>query len=100
MIQLRQGNHSADKYVASFKELKDDTRYNTAALIEKFEQGLNPVLADKIYPLPEMPTTLNSWISWAIKLNRQWRQREANKKLLGQFPKAIFNWSTKTQLIF
>jgi hypothetical protein len=53
--------------------------------IEKFEQGLNPVLADKIYALPEMPTTLESWISWAIKLDRQWRQREANKKLLGQF---------------
>ena len=88
MNQLRQGNHSADEYVASFRELKDDTRYNTAALIEKFEQGLNPVLADKIYALPEMPTTLDSWISWAIKLDRQWRQREANKKLLGQFPKA------------
>lgn len=88
MNQLRQGNHSADEYVASFRELKDDTRYNTAALIEKFEQGLNPVLADKIYALPEMPTTLDSWISWAIKLDRQWRQREANKKLLGQFTKA------------
>lgn len=88
MNQLRQGNHSADEYVASFRELKDDTRYNNAALIEKFEQGLNPVLADKIYALPEMPTTLESWISWAIKLDRQWRQREANKKLLGQNPKA------------
>jgi hypothetical protein len=85
--QLRQGNHSADEYVASFRELKDDTRYNNAALIEKFEQGLNPVLADKIYALPEMPTTLESWISWAIKLDRQWRQREANKKLLGQVSK-------------
>ena len=70
--------------MASFRELKDDTRYNNAALIEKFEQGLNPALADKIYALPEMPTTLESWISWAIKLDRQWRQREANKKLLGQ----------------
>ena len=86
--QLRQGNHSADEYVASFRELKDDTRYNSAALIEKFEQGLNPALADKIYALPEMPTTLESWISWAIKLDRQWRQREANKKLLSQVPKA------------
>ena len=47
MNQLRQGNHSADEYVASFRELKDDTRYNSAALIEKFEQGLNPVLLIK-----------------------------------------------------
>ena len=34
-----------------------------------------------------MPVTLKSWISWAIKLDRQWRQREANKKLLGQLSK-------------
>ena len=95
MNQLRQGNHSADEYVASFRELKDDTRYNNAALIEKFEQGLNPALADKIYALPEMPTTLESWMSWAIKLNRQWRQREANKKLLSPFPSKTASPSSK-----
>lgn len=99
MNQLKQGNHTADEYVASFRELKDDTKYNNAALIEKFEQGLNPVLADKIYALPEMPTTLESWISWAIKLDRQWRQREANKKLLGQFPKATSLSSKPTKSI-
>jgi hypothetical protein len=78
--QLKQGSHTADEYVASFRELKDDTGYNDAALIERFEQGLNSALVDKIYALPEMPTTLETWISWAIKLDRQWRQREANKK--------------------
>ena len=65
-------------------KFKDDAGYNDAALIEKFEQGLNSALVDKIYSLPEMPTTLEEWISWAIKLDRQWRQREANKKAFGQ----------------
>jgi len=85
MNQLKQGSHSADEYVASFRELKDDTLYNNAALIERFEQGLNSALVDKIYALPEMPTTLDGWITWAIKLDRRRRQREANKKSFGLF---------------
>ena len=77
---LTQGSHTADEYVASFREVKDDTGYNDAALVEKFEKGLNPPLVDKIYALPEMPETLNEWIHWATKLDRQWRQRETKKK--------------------
>jgi hypothetical protein len=87
MHQLKQGSHTADEYVASFREIKDDTLYNDAALIERFEQGLSFALADKIYNLPEMPTTLDGWFSWAIKLDRQWRQREANKKSFSLFSK-------------
>ncbi|KIJ34513.1 hypothetical protein M422DRAFT_263484 [Sphaerobolus stellatus SS14] len=68
-------------YVASFNELKKDTGYNDEALIDKFEKGLNSALVDKIYNLPEMPTTLKGWIQWATKLDRQWRQREAKKKV-------------------
>jgi hypothetical protein len=82
--QLKQGNHTVDEYVSNFRELKDETGYNDAALVEKFEKGLNPGIVDKIYGLSEMPTTLNSWIQWATKFDRQWRQREAKKKLFGQ----------------
>jgi Ty3 transposon capsid-like protein/Zinc knuckle len=88
MNQLKQNSHSADEFVASFRELKDDTLYNDAALMEKFEQGLNPSLVDKIYALPNMPTTLDGWFTWAIKLDRQWRQREANKKSFSLFSKS------------
>src|SRR4029078_9634646 len=80
LSQLKQGSHTADEYVASFKELKGDTGYNDTALVEKFEQGLNSSLVDKIYALPEMPTTLEEWMSWAMRLDRQWRQREATKR--------------------
>jgi hypothetical protein len=81
MDLLKQGTHTADEYVASFNELKKDTGYNDAALVDKFEKGLNSALVDKIYSLPDMPTNLKDWIKWATKLDRQWRQREAQKKL-------------------
>ena len=83
MKQLKQGNQTADQYVASFKELKDATAYNDAGLVEKFEEGLNSSLVDKIYALPQMPNNLEEWMFWAQKLDRQWRQREANKRAFG-----------------
>ena len=80
MDQLSQGAMTCDEYVAKFRELVDDTGYNDAALVDKFEQGLNPGLVDKIYSLPEMPATLKDWIAWAGKLDRQWRHRQVRKK--------------------
>lgn len=84
LAQLKQGNQTADQYVASFREWKDDTGYNDAALVEQFKKGLHSALVDKIYGLSDMPTTLEGWITWALKFDRQWRQREEMKKLLVQ----------------
>jgi len=80
MSQLRQESHSADEYVAKFRELKDETGYNDVALVEKFIKGLDQSLVDRIYHLPEMPKNLEGWISWAVKLDRQKREREVEKK--------------------
>jgi hypothetical protein len=80
MDLLKQGSNSADQYISSFREIKDDTGYNDSALVEMFERGLNSALVDKVYNLPEMPTTLQGWFQWSSKLDRQWRQREAKKK--------------------
>ena len=33
-----------------------------------------------------MPTTLDFWIQWATKCDREWRQREAKRKVFGQSP--------------
>lgn len=83
MDQIKQGSRTTDEYVAEFRELVPRTGYNDAAHVEKFEKGLNQSLVDRIYALPEMPTTLKEWIKWATKLDRQWRQREAKKKTAG-----------------
>jgi hypothetical protein len=80
MDQLKQGSHTADEYVASFRELVPKTGYNDEAHVEIFQRGLNPILVDRIYALPEMPQSLKGWMEWATKLDRQWRQREANKR--------------------
>lgn len=84
LTQLKQGSQTADQYVANFREWKDDTGYNDAALIEHFKKGLHSALVDKIYGLSDMPTTLEGWIAWALKFDRQWKQREEMKKLLVQ----------------
>ena len=79
--QLKQGSMTAEELVVKFNALKADTGFNDAALVDKFEKALNSGLVDTIYKLPEMPTTLKGWQDWAIKLDRQWRQRDAAKKL-------------------
>lgn len=79
--QLKQGSMTAEELVVKFNALKADTGFNDAALVDKFEKALNSGLVDTIYRLPEMPTTLKEWQDWAIKLDRQWRQRETAKKL-------------------
>ncbi|KAF5324415.1 hypothetical protein D9619_011182 [Psilocybe cf. subviscida] len=80
MNQLKQGTSTADQYVADFRLLVQDTGFNDAALVEKFQNGLNSSLVDRIYNLPQMPSTLEGWISWALRLDRQWRQRESTKR--------------------
>lgn len=83
LSQLKQGSLSAEEYVSKFNELKDRTLYNDAALKEMFQEGLNSKLVDKIYDLPEMPTNLKEWQTWATKFDRQWRQRNSQKKQAG-----------------
>ena len=81
MDKIRQGQRPVEEYVADFRALVPRTGYNDAAHVEKFEKGLNSGLLDKIYALPEMPTKLLDWYAWSMKLDRQWRQREAKKRL-------------------
>jgi len=80
MDLLKQASTSADEYVASFKELMDDTGYNDAALVEKFERGLSKQLVDRIYTLPELPETLDQWVVQALKFDRLQRRREQRSK--------------------
>lgn len=77
---LKQGTGSADEYVASFRELMDDTGYNDDALVEMFEKGLSRLLVDRIYTLPDLPETLDEWISQALKFDRLHRRREEKSR--------------------
>ena len=79
MNHLKQGAMTCDEYVSAFRALVNDSQLNDTALVEKFENGLNSGLVDKIYNLPEMPVTLKGWMTWACKLDRQWRKRTGNR---------------------
>jgi hypothetical protein len=100
MEHLKRGNQTADEYIAKFRELKDDTGYNDAVLVDRFEKGLNSALVDKIYALPEMPQTLDCWVLWATRLDRQWRKRETRRKAGGTSPiaKQLTRLSTSTSM--
>jgi hypothetical protein len=82
MDLLTQSSKTADEYVALFRELQLDTGYNDVALCDKFEKGLNQELVTKIHGLAQMPTNLEEWISWATKLDRQYRRLLQRKKPL------------------
>lgn len=89
MDQLRQGSMTAEELVAKFKALTSDSGYNDAALMDRFEKCLNSALVDSIYKLPVMPITFEEWVQWAVRLDRQWRQREASKRTSGTTQKLV-----------
>lgn len=78
---LKQGSNSADEYVASFRELMDDTGYNDDALVAMFEKGLSKQLVDRVYnTLSDVPDTLEEWISQALKFDRLNRRRDERSR--------------------
>jgi len=79
---MRQGSSSADEFILQFKAEASQTDLGDAALVEYLKAGLNPSLFKSIYRLPVMPTTLEDWYSWAFKLDWQYRQEQAESKLL------------------
>ena len=79
---MRQGSSSADEFILQFKAEASQTELGEAALIEYLKAGLNPSLFKSIYRLPVMPTTLDQWYEWAFKLDWQYRQEQAESKLL------------------
>jgi hypothetical protein len=88
MDLLKQGTHSAEEFVASFKELMDDTGFNDAALVDKFEKGLSRSLWKTIRSQREVPTLLDDWMADALKFDRQQRMLEQRAKFLMQ---PVFN---------
>jgi hypothetical protein len=79
---MRQGAQSADEFILQFKSEATQTDLGDVALIEYLKAGLNSSLFKSIYRLPVMPTTLEEWYEWAMKLDWQYRQEQAESRLL------------------
>ena len=78
---LQQGKRTADEYTAEFRVLLSDTNIDSDRVASNFYQaGLNTPLVDRMYGIYPLPSTLESWIDYAIQFDTQWRDRLAQKK--------------------
>lgn len=78
LSMLKQGNNIAEVFVASFKELMDESCFGEQALIHFFERGLSETLVTTIYSVKPHPSTLTEWMEAALlfdKLSRQLHDR-------------------------
>jgi hypothetical protein len=70
---------SVDDYVTT-KILEKDTDYNETSLINTYNSGLKEILLDAIAKFEQMPKMLSQWKEVSIRLDRQWRSRQLEKK--------------------
>lgn len=71
---LVQGSKTADEYNTDFNNLKNDTKWNEPALIDRYCAGLNPDLLMSVYKCDPVPSTLQEWQDKAELLDK--RERE------------------------
>ena len=76
---VRQNARSVDEYVSEFQTYAPRTGYNETALIEIFQRGLTYKITAQLYNLPDLPTTLDEWIMYASRFDRQHRAFEARR---------------------
>ncbi|PFH45514.1 hypothetical protein AMATHDRAFT_127849, partial [Amanita thiersii Skay4041] len=95
---IRQGSHSGEEHVQLFKQSFMRSGYGETAGIHEFKRSLNSPLLDKCMAVPELPTTLEKWYELVIRLDHQWRQAVAEKKVFaargGVNQHAQRNWQT------
>ena len=79
---MRQGSLMADEFILQFKAEASQMDMGEAMLVEFLKAGLNPSLFKSIYQLPSMPEKLDEWYNWAMRLDRQYWQEQAESKLM------------------
>ncbi|PFH46046.1 hypothetical protein AMATHDRAFT_125769, partial [Amanita thiersii Skay4041] len=88
---IKQGSRSAEEHVQLFKQSYMWSGYGEITSIHEFKRSLNSLLLDKCMAIPELPTTLEKWYEIVIRLDRQWRQVVAERKV---FAMPQRNWQT------
>jgi hypothetical protein len=72
---LKQGNGSVIEYITTFEQHEGHSQLGEVALISAFKKGLNGPLLDKIHQVPDLPSTLKTWKSFAQRIDTNWRIR-------------------------
>ncbi|PFH45520.1 hypothetical protein AMATHDRAFT_96300, partial [Amanita thiersii Skay4041] len=78
---IKQGSKSAEEHVQMFKQSYMRSGYGETAGIHEFKWSLNTPLLDKLMAVPNLPATLEGWYELTIRLDRQWRQAVAERKI-------------------
>ncbi|PFH44565.1 hypothetical protein AMATHDRAFT_125560, partial [Amanita thiersii Skay4041] len=78
---IKQGPKSAEEHVQLFKQSYMRSGYGETAGIHEFKRSLNSPLLDKCMAVLDLPTTLDKWYELVIRLDRQWRQAIAERKM-------------------
>ncbi|PFH45039.1 hypothetical protein AMATHDRAFT_163540 [Amanita thiersii Skay4041] len=88
---LKQGSKSAEEHIQVFKQSYMWSGYGETASIHEFKRSLNTPLLDKLMAIPNLLTTLEGWYELTIRLDCQWRQAVAERKV---FTAPQQNWQT------
>ncbi|PFH45133.1 hypothetical protein AMATHDRAFT_115264, partial [Amanita thiersii Skay4041] len=81
LTTMKQGTKTAEEHVQLFKQAYSRSGYQETAGIHELKRSLNTPLLDKCMMVSELPTTLDKWYELVIRLDRQWRQAVAKKKM-------------------
>ena len=87
MKELKMGNNtSIEEHVSKFKMLVTQSKLaKNDAVTEYFRESLPIALQKNVMSLAELPTTLDDWYKWAIKLHNNFiRMRSAIAKAQGK----------------
>ena len=80
MEYIAMNNNTAEQFVQDFKKYQRLSGHNDVMLMEMFEKGLHPRLAQRITDLENPPKTLKKWQDKAIQFDCQWRNGQARRK--------------------
>ncbi|PFH49356.1 hypothetical protein AMATHDRAFT_123333, partial [Amanita thiersii Skay4041] len=96
---IKQGPKSGEEHVQLFKQSYMRSGYGEIAGIHEFKRSLNSPLLDKWMAVPELPVMLDKWYDLVIRLDHQWRQAQAEKKVFtarGGGSAVQRNWQSPT----
>ncbi|PFH50348.1 hypothetical protein AMATHDRAFT_95063, partial [Amanita thiersii Skay4041] len=81
LTTMKQGTKAAEEHIQCFKQAYSCLGYQETAGIHELKRSLNAPLLDKCMSVLELPTTLEKWYELVIRLDWQWRQAVAERKV-------------------
>ncbi|PFH46112.1 hypothetical protein AMATHDRAFT_156229, partial [Amanita thiersii Skay4041] len=81
LTTMKQGTKLVEEHVQLFKQAYSRLGYQETMGIHELKRSLNTPLLDKCMMVPKLPNILDKWYELVIRLDRQWRQAVAKRKI-------------------